>query len=86
VLSGQQPNTNLNFALKNSHPRFKSRKFNDDMSARTRSKADYTDQDVGNRTRFKMQSICNSSIQNLLFSLYDTTLFQGHGKFENEDL
>jgi hypothetical protein len=56
------------------------------VSARIRNKTDYTDQNVGNRTRSKMQCMCNSSVQNLLFPLHDVILFQGHGKFEGKDL
>ena len=76
---------NSSFAFKNSHPKFKSRKVHDDVSTRTRSKADYTDQNVGSRTRTKMQSMCNSTVQNFLHPLHDAILFQGHGKFQNND-
>jgi hypothetical protein len=41
------------FVWKDSHISYKSRKTNDDVSNRTRSKADYTDQNVGSR-RSKM--------------------------------
>ena len=73
-------------AFKNSHPKFKSRKFNDYVSFRTRSKVDYTDQNAGSRSRFKVQSMWNSSVQDFLFPLYDVILFQGHGKFQNNHL
>jgi hypothetical protein len=48
------------------------------VSNRTRSKADYTDQHIGSRTRSKMHdiSVNNLSIQNLFFSLHDAISFQ----------
>ena len=76
---------NSSFAFKTIHPKFKSRKVHDDVSTRTRSKADYTNQNVGSRTRTKMQSMCNSTVQNFLHPLHDAILFQGHGKFQNND-
>jgi hypothetical protein len=58
------------------------------MSNRTRSKADYTDQHIGSRTRSKVQnvSVNNLSIQSLFFPLHDETFFQGHGKSQAQDL
>jgi hypothetical protein len=58
------------------------------LSNRTRSKADYTDQHIGSRTRSKMHNINvnNLSIQNLFFPLHDAILFQGHGKSQAQDL
>jgi hypothetical protein len=43
-LLGKKPS----FAFKNIYPKYNSRNFNDDVSARIRSKVDYTDQKVGN--------------------------------------
>jgi hypothetical protein len=40
----------LSFVWKDSHHKHKSRKTDNDVSNRTRSKADYTDQHIGNRT------------------------------------
>jgi hypothetical protein len=40
----------LSFAWKDSHQEHKSRRTNDDVSNRTRSKADYTDRHIGSRT------------------------------------
>jgi hypothetical protein len=79
---------NLTFVLKDSHHKHKSRKTNNNMSNRTRSKADYTDQHIGSRTRSKMHNINvnNLSIQNLFFLLHDATLFQEHGKSQAQDL
>jgi hypothetical protein len=58
------------------------------VSNRTRFKADYTDQHIGSRTRSKMHNINvnNLSVQNLFFPLDDTTIFQGHGKSQAQDL
>jgi hypothetical protein len=58
------------------------------VSNRTRSKADYTDQHIGSRTRSKMHNINvnNLSVQTLFFPLHDTILFQGHGKSQEQDL
>jgi hypothetical protein len=62
--------------------------FNNDVSNRTRSKADYTDQHIGSRTRSKMYNINvnDLSVQNLFFLLHDAILFQGHGKSQAQDL
>jgi hypothetical protein len=72
----------LTFAWKDSHHKHKSRRTNNDVSTRFRSKVDYTDQHIGSRTRSKMHNINvnNLSVQNLFFPLHDATLFQGHGK------
>jgi hypothetical protein len=51
------------FVWKDSHHKHRSRKTNDDVSNRTRSKADYTDQNVGSRTRSKMHNI---NVNNLI--------------------
>jgi hypothetical protein len=76
----------LSFVWKDSHHKHKSRRTNNDVSNRTRSKADYTDLHVGTRTRSKMHNINNLSVQNLFFSLHDAILFQGHGKSQAQDL
>jgi hypothetical protein len=67
----------LTFVWKDSHHNHKSRKTNNDVSNRTRSKADYTDQHIGSRTRSKMHNINvnNLSVQNLFFPLHDVNLF-----------
>jgi hypothetical protein len=58
------------------------------MSNRTRSKADYIDQHIGSRTRFKMHNINvnNLRVQNLFFPLHDATLFEEHWKSQAQDL
>jgi hypothetical protein len=55
---------------------------------RTRSKADYTDQHIGSRTRPKTHNVDVNKlcVQNLFFPLHDTVLFQGHGKSQAQDL
>jgi hypothetical protein len=77
----------LTFVWKDSHHKHKSRKTNNDVSNRTRSKADYTDQHIGSRTWSKMHNINvhNLSIQTLFFPQHDSTLFQGHGKSQAQD-
>jgi hypothetical protein len=79
---------NLSFVWKDSHHEHKSRRTNNDVSNRTRSKADYTDQHIGSRTRSKMHNInvSNLSVQNLFFLLHDAILFQGHGKSQAQYL
>jgi hypothetical protein len=56
------------------------------VSNRTRSKADYTDQNIGSRTRSKMQNINNLNVKKNFFPLHDAILFQGHGKSQAQDL
>jgi hypothetical protein len=68
------------FVWKDSHHKYKSRNTNNGVSNRTRSKADYTDQHIGSRTRSKMHNVNNVSFQNLFSLLHDVIIFQGHGK------
>jgi hypothetical protein len=63
----------------------KSRKTNNDVSNRTRSKTDYADLHIGSTTRSKMHSVNNLSFQNLFFPLHDAILFQAHGKYQEQD-
>jgi hypothetical protein len=78
----------LTFVWKESHHKHKSRNTNNDVSNRTRSKEDYTDQHIGSRTRSKMHNVNvnNLSVQNLFFPLHDATLFQGHGNSQAQDV
>jgi hypothetical protein len=78
----------LTFVWKDIHHKHKSRNTNNDVSNRTRSKADFTDQHIGSRTRSKMHNINvnNLSDQNLFFPLHDAILLQGHGKSQAQDL
>jgi hypothetical protein len=78
----------LTFSWKDSHHKHKSRRNNNDVSNRTRSKADYTDQHIGSRTRSKMHNINvnNLSVQNIFFHLHDAILFQAYGKSQAQDL
>jgi hypothetical protein len=77
----------LTFVWKDNHHKHKSRKTNNDMSNRTRSMADYTDQHIGSRTRSKMHKINvnNLSVKTLFFPLPVAILFQGHGKSQEKD-
>jgi hypothetical protein len=74
--------TKPNFVCKDCHHKHKSRNTNHEVSNRTRSKADYTDQHIGSRTRSKIHNlnINNLSVQNLFFPLYDAILYQAYGK------
>jgi hypothetical protein len=85
-LSDTKPS--LSFVWKDSHHKYRSRNTNNDVSNRTRSKADYTDQHIGSRTWSKMHNINvnNLSVQNLFFPLHDVIMIQGHGKSQSNDL
>jgi hypothetical protein len=76
------------FFWKDSQHKHKSRKTNHDVSNRTRSKADYTDQHIFSRTWSKMHNINvnNLSVENIFFPLNDAILFEGHGKSQEQDL
>jgi trimethylamine:corrinoid methyltransferase-like protein len=76
----------LSFVWKDIHHKDKSRRTNNDVSNRTRSKADYTDQNFGSRTESKMHNVNSLSVQNLFFPLHDAILFQGHGKSQAQEL
>jgi hypothetical protein len=76
----------LTFVWKDSHHNRKSRKTNNDVSNRTRSKADYTDHHIVSRTQSKMHNINNLSIQKFFFPLHDAILIQEHGKSQAQDL
>jgi hypothetical protein len=80
--------TKPSFVWKDIHHNYKSRNTNNDVSNRTRSKADYTDQHISSRTRSKMHSINvdSLSVQNLFFPLHDAILFQAHGKSQAQAL
>jgi hypothetical protein len=58
------------------------------VSNRTRSKADYTDQHIGSRIRYKIHNVNvnNLIVQNLFFPLHDAALFQEHAKSQAQDL
>jgi hypothetical protein len=76
----------LTFVWKDSHHKYKSTKTNNDVSNRTRSKTDYTDQHAGSRTRSNMHRLNNLSFQKLFFSLHDVIIIQGHRKSQAQDL
>jgi hypothetical protein len=54
----------LTFVWKDSHHKHTSRNTNNDVTNRTRYKADFTDQHIGSRTRSKMHNV---SLNNLSF-------------------
>jgi hypothetical protein len=70
----------------NSHSKQKVRKQNNDVTHRTRSKTGHLEQNVGNTTRSKLQAICNSSVQQVFFPLYDIVTFGNHANCKNIDL
>jgi hypothetical protein len=61
--------------FKNSHNKHNSRKFNDNASIRTSSKASHMEQ-IGAKTKSKIQTTCNLSVQSLFFLLYDMVSFK----------
>jgi hypothetical protein len=78
----------LSFVWKDSHHRHRSRRTNNGVTNRTRSKAVCTDHHIGSRTRSKMHSVNvnNSSVHNFFFLLHNAILFQGYGKSQAQDL
>jgi hypothetical protein len=56
------------------------------VTSRTRSKFGHTDQNVADRTRSKLQAICNSSSKELFFSLYDAVMLKGQENWKNVDV
>jgi hypothetical protein len=76
--------TRTSFDWKDGHHKRKSRKTNNDLSNRTSSKADYTDQHIVSRTRSKMINIPvnNLNVQNLFFPLHDV-IFSRTWKFSS---
>jgi hypothetical protein len=78
--------TKPSFVWKDSPNEYKSIKTNNNVSNRTRSKVDYTDQHIGSRTRSNIFNVSNLIIQTLFFPLHDAILFQGHGKSQAQDL
>jgi hypothetical protein len=66
----------------NSHSKQRARKQNNEMAHRTRSKTGHLEENVGNRTRSKLQAICNSSAQEVFFPLYDVIMFGNHANYK----
>jgi hypothetical protein len=56
------------------------------VAYRTTYKTGHLEQNVGNRTRSKLQAICNSSVQEVFFPLYDVITFGNHANYKNIDL
>jgi hypothetical protein len=67
-------------------PKQKTRKHNDDVASRTRSKFGHTDINVADRTRSKIQTICNSSSKEIFFPLYDAVILEGQKNLKNVDV
>jgi hypothetical protein len=56
------------------------------VAHRTRSKTGHLEQNVGDRTRSKLQAICNSSVQEVFFPLYDVITLGNHANNKTIDL
>jgi hypothetical protein len=56
------------------------------VASRTRSKTSHLDQHVGNRTRSKLQAICNSSSKEIFSPLYDAVMLKGQENWKNVDV
>jgi hypothetical protein len=69
-----------------SHLKQKARKQNQDVAHRTRSNTSHLEENVGKRTRSKLQAICNSSGQEVFFPLYDVVMFENHANYKMIDL
>jgi hypothetical protein len=55
---------------------------NGDVANRAISKTGHLDRHVGNRTVSKLQAICNSSGQEVLFPLYGVFMFENYANFK----
>jgi hypothetical protein len=67
-------------------PKQRSRKPNDEVSNRTRSKTGNIDQNVGDRTMSKVQFIHNSGLQDNIFSLYNAIKIEDKRKVKDVNL
>jgi hypothetical protein len=56
------------------------------VASRARSKIGHTDQNLGDRTRSKLQAICISSSKEVFFPLYDAVMLKGQKNWKNIDL
>jgi hypothetical protein len=65
----------------NNQPKQRSRKSNEEVSNRTSSKAGNKNQNIGLRTRSKIQLIQKSVFQGNVFPLYDTVKFEDMRKY-----
>jgi hypothetical protein len=71
---------------RNVHLKQKTRKHNFDVACRTRSKTEHLEQAVVDRTRSKLQAICNFSGQEVFFPLHDIFMIKGQENLKNTDL
>jgi hypothetical protein len=72
----------INSLTRNNHHKHKIKGPNDDVSNRTRSNVDDIDQIVGDRTRSKLQVICNSTNKGVSFPLNDAITFKAQENFK----
>jgi hypothetical protein len=78
--------TTSNIVPRSNLPKQKTRKHNDDVASRKRSKFGHTDQNVADRTRSKLQAIYNSSSKEMFFPLYDAAMLKGQENWKNVDV
>jgi hypothetical protein len=67
---------------RNNHHKQKISGHNDDVSHRTNCKVGHIDQNVGDRTRHKLQDICNSTNKGVFFPFYDSIIVNGQENFK----
>jgi hypothetical protein len=67
---------------KTSHIGLPYRSLYGDVANRTISKTGHLDRHVGNRTVSKLQAICNSSGQEVLFPLYGVFMFENYANYK----
>jgi hypothetical protein len=68
---------------RNDHHKQNIRGPNDDVSNITRSNSGHIEQNVGVRTRSKLQSTSNSTNKGVFFPLYDAITYKGQGNLKN---
>jgi hypothetical protein len=71
---------------RDNQPKQRSRKFNVDVSNRTRSKAGNTNQNIGDRTRSKIQFIQKAGFQGNNFPLYDAVNFEDKSREKKQEV
>jgi hypothetical protein len=77
------PDTRTGSTSKNNHVRNKTRIVKDGVSTRAKYKTSHMDQNVGNTTRSKLQSMGNLSVQGLLFLLHDVFPLNDQRRFHD---
>jgi hypothetical protein len=71
---------------RNNHHKHKIWGPNYDVSSRTRSIVVGIDQNVGERTRSKLEAVFNSNNKGIFFPLHDAITCKGQGNFKDTDL